>query len=160
MKSDLKASSQEVLAGLVARVTFHNEPPAPKPHQRFVREPKIPIGRAAPNQTAPFPSRGFPLTRLSNAGPVEPPRLQRAAVRNPSVKLPFALTGPKTTAGKGVFQMAKVVADILPLIAELRPPPVTSTAQYKQVAHSRLHGRLKDLHSLAAPDRALRQVVP
>jgi len=44
------------------------------------------------------------------------------------VKLPFAMTGPKTTAGKGVFQMAKVVADILRLIAELRPPPVTSTA--------------------------------
>ena len=161
MKSDLKASSQEVLAGLVERVTFHNEPPAPKPHQRFVREPKIPIGRAAPNQTAPFPPRGFLLTRLSNAGPAEPPPPAKGRrSRNPSVKLPFALTGPKTTAGKGVFQMAKVVADILPLIAELRPPPVTSTAQYKQVAHSRLHGRLKDLHSLAAPDRALRQVVP
>jgi hypothetical protein len=43
------------------------------------------------------------------------------------VKLPFAMTGPKTTAGKGVFRMAKVVADILRLIAELRPP-VTSTA--------------------------------
>src|SRR5208337_142566 len=26
----------------------------PKPHQRSVRDPKIPIGRAAPNQTAPF----------------------------------------------------------------------------------------------------------
>ena len=27
-------------------------------------DPKIPIGRAAPNQTAPFPTRGFLLTRL------------------------------------------------------------------------------------------------
>ncbi len=44
------------------------------------------------------------------------------------VKLPFAMTGPKTTAGKVVFQMAKVVAGILRLIAELRPPPVTSSA--------------------------------
>jgi hypothetical protein len=32
------------------------------------------------------------------------------------VKLPFALTGPKTTAGKAVFYMAKVVADILRLM--------------------------------------------
>ena len=44
------------------------------------------------------------------------------------VKLPFAMAGPKTSAGKGVFQMAKVVADILRLVAKLRPPPVTSTA--------------------------------
>src|SRR5208337_1775260 len=57
----------------------------PKPHQRSVREPKIPIGRAAPNQTAPFPTRGFFLTRLSDAGPASrPARLQRAGVRNPS----------------------------------------------------------------------------
>ena len=42
------------------------------------------------------------------------------------VKLPFA--GPKTTAGKGEFQMAKPVADVLRLVAELGPPPVTSTA--------------------------------
>ena len=34
------------------------------------------------------------------------------------VKLPFAMTGPETTAGK-VFQMAKVVADILRLVARL-----------------------------------------
>ncbi len=39
------------------------------------------------------------------------------------------MTGPKTIAGKGVFQMAKVVAGILRLIGELRPPPVTSTAR-------------------------------
>jgi len=38
------------------------------------------------------------------------------------------MTGPKTTAGKAVIQMAKIVADIFRLIAELRPPPVTSTA--------------------------------
>jgi hypothetical protein len=44
------------------------------------------------------------------------------------VKLPFAMTGPTTTAGKAVFQMEMVVADIFRLIAELRPPPVTSTA--------------------------------
>jgi len=43
------------------------------------------------------------------------------------VKRPFAMTGPKTTAGKAVFQTAKVVADILRPIAEL-PPPLTSTA--------------------------------
>ncbi len=36
-------------------------------------DPKIPIGRAAPNQTAPFPTRGFLLTRLSDAGQVENP---------------------------------------------------------------------------------------
>src|SRR5271166_637666 len=52
----------------------------PKPHQRSVRDPKIPIGRAAPNQTAPFPTRGFLLTRLSDAGPASrTARLQRAA---------------------------------------------------------------------------------
>ena|SRR5580704_8667074 len=33
-----------------------------------------------------------------------------ASLRCVDVKLPFAMTGPKTTAGKGVFQMAKVVA--------------------------------------------------
>jgi hypothetical protein len=38
------------------------------------------------------------------------------------------MTAPKTTAGKGVFKMARIVADILRLIAELRPPLVTSTA--------------------------------
>jgi hypothetical protein len=37
--------------------------------------------------------------------------------------------GPENNrAGKGVFQMAKVVAGILRLIADLRPSPVTSTA--------------------------------
>jgi len=35
---------------------------------------------------------------------------------------------PETTAGKAVLQIAKVVAHIVRLIAELRPPPVTSTA--------------------------------
>jgi hypothetical protein len=61
----------------------------PKSHQRSVRDPKIPIGRAAPNQTEPFPTRGFLLARLSDAGPASSPaRLQRAGVRNPSAKLP------------------------------------------------------------------------
>jgi hypothetical protein len=59
--------------------------------------------------------------RLGNA------RFLRKADGRVDVKLPFAMTGPKTTAGKGVFRMAKVVADILRLIAELRPPLVTST---------------------------------
>ena len=99
----------------------------PPPHRRSVRDPQIPIGRAQPNSA--FPPRGFLLTRLSNAGPApSPARLQRAGVRNPSVKLPFAMTGPKTTAGKAVFQMERVVADILRLITELRPPLVRSTA--------------------------------
>ena len=56
-----------------------------QPRVRSVRDPKIPIGRAAPNPTAPFPTRGFLLTRLSNAGPASSSaRLQRAGVRNPS----------------------------------------------------------------------------
>jgi hypothetical protein len=38
------------------------------------------------------------------------------------VKLPFAMTGPKTTAGKGVLQLRKVVADFLRLVAELWTP--------------------------------------
>jgi hypothetical protein len=38
------------------------------------------------------------------------------------------MTDPQTTAGKGMFQMSKIVADILRLIAELRPPPFTTTA--------------------------------
>src|SRR5271157_1292991 len=64
----------------------------PKPHQRSVRDPKIPIGRAAPNQTAPFPTRGFLLTRLSDAGPASrTARLQRAGVRNPSAMEPLAI---------------------------------------------------------------------
>jgi hypothetical protein len=41
------------------------------------------------------------------------------------VELPFAMTA-RNNRGQG-FQMAKAVADILRLIAELRPPPVTST---------------------------------
>jgi hypothetical protein len=39
------------------------------------------------------------------------------------VKLPSAMKGPKTTAGKGLFWMAKAVAGTLRLIAELRPRP-------------------------------------
>ena len=40
---------------------------SPPPHQRSLRDPKIPIGPAQP--TAPLPPRGFLLTRLSAAGP-------------------------------------------------------------------------------------------
>ena len=57
----------------------------PPPRARSVRDPQIPIGRARPNSA--LPPRGFLLARLSNAGPAPSPRvLQRAGVRNPSVK--------------------------------------------------------------------------
>jgi hypothetical protein len=46
-------------------------PPPPPPHGRSVRDPKIPIG--PPSQSAPLPSRGFLLTRLSDAGPAPSP---------------------------------------------------------------------------------------
>ena len=46
------------------------------------------------------------------------------------------MTGSKTTAGKGVVQMAKVVADILRLIAELRPPPVTVNSVTSSICHA------------------------
>jgi len=38
------------------------------------------------------------------------------------------MTACRERPGTGVFQTAKVVVDILRLIAELQPPPVTSTA--------------------------------
>jgi len=85
------------------------------------------------------------------------------------VKLPFAMTGPKTTAGKGVFQMAKVVADILRLVAELWPPPVTSTALREKTAGARFECVAADVllrlhaaatkpagHALGAPARHAR----
>ena len=54
------------------------------------------------------------------------------------------MAGPKTSAGKGVFQMAKVVADILRLVAKLRPPPVTSGA----AGDARLYRLLDELDVL------------
>src|SRR5271166_4305722 len=78
----------------------------PKPHQRSVRDPKIPIGRAAPNQTAPFPTRGFLLTRLSDAGPASrTARLQRAASEtlqhcSHRLRLRTAVVSPKLTLSK------------------------------------------------------------
>ena len=57
--------------------------PPPPPHRRSVRDLQIPIGCAQPNRASP--SRGFLLTRLSDAGPApSPARPQRAGVRNPS----------------------------------------------------------------------------
>jgi hypothetical protein len=77
--------------------------PPPKPHQRSVRDPKIPIGRAKPNQTAPFPPRGFLLTRLSDDGPApSPARLQRAVVRNPSVYRAIPIDGGPCSCGTAV----------------------------------------------------------
>ena len=62
-------------------------------------------------------------------------RVRLVLFANPSGKARFLRTAavrddglPRTTAGTGVFQTAKVVVDILRLIAELQPPPVTSTA--------------------------------
>ncbi len=60
-------------------------PPPPPPHGRSVRDPKIPIG--PPSQSAPLPSRGFLLTRLSDAGPAPSPNAP-AKGRRPK---PFSL---------------------------------------------------------------------
>jgi hypothetical protein len=52
-----------------------------------IRDVTSPLQRLGLNQTAPFPTRGFLLTRLSDAGPASSPaRLQRAGVRNPSAQ--------------------------------------------------------------------------
>src|SRR5271166_2808179 len=87
----------------------------PKPHQRSVRDPKIPIGRAAPNQTAPFPTRGFFLTRLSDADPASSPaRLQRAGVRNPSAgfsRRPAKRSDPREGSRSGRSYLTCVNAD-------------------------------------------------
>ena len=49
--------------------------PPPPPLRRSVRDLQIPIGCPQPNRASP--SRGFLLTRLSDAGPAQPARLQR-----------------------------------------------------------------------------------
>jgi hypothetical protein len=43
------------------------------------------------------------------------------------VKLPFAMTGPKTTAGKGVFRMARSSPTSFGSSRNYGPPLVTST---------------------------------
>jgi len=70
---------------LVVFVPAQNNPRhrPPNPHERFVRDSQIPIGRARP--TSPQPPRGFLLGRLSDAGPATRTTvLQGAGVRNPS----------------------------------------------------------------------------
>src|SRR5208282_3545131 len=47
----------------------------PKSHQRLVRDPKIPIGRAQPNSA--LPTRSFLLGRLSNASPTTRTTVQK-----------------------------------------------------------------------------------
>src|SRR5208282_6039876 len=47
----------------------------PKSHQRLVRDPKIPIGRAQPSSA--LPTRSFLLGRLSNAGPTTRTTVQK-----------------------------------------------------------------------------------
>jgi len=63
MKSDLKASSQEVLAGLVERVTFHNEPPAPEAPPALRPRTQNPhrSRRAQPNSALSYPRFGAGL---------------------------------------------------------------------------------------------------
>ncbi len=58
----------------------------PKPRQRSVRGPKIPIGCDRPNSA--LPPRGFLLTRLSNAGPAVPDDAPApgAGIRNRQLK--------------------------------------------------------------------------
>jgi hypothetical protein len=75
---------------LVVFVPAYNNPRhrPPNPHERFVRDSQIPIGRARP--TSPQPPRGFLLGRLSDAGPATRTTvLQGAGIRNPSPFLPF-----------------------------------------------------------------------
>ncbi len=55
--------SKTLVAFLPTDITTRLRPAQPR--VRSVRDLLIPIGRAAPNQTAPFPTRGFLLTRLS-----------------------------------------------------------------------------------------------
>src|SRR5271157_5586195 len=79
---------------LVVFVPAQNNPRRrpPKPHERFVRDAKIPIGRARP--TCLEPPRGFLLGRLSNAGPA--PRTavpQGTGVRNDVRRLSAGLRG-------------------------------------------------------------------
>jgi hypothetical protein len=80
--------SKKLVVFVPAQNNPRNRPP--NPHERFVRDTKIPIGRVRP--TSPQPPRGFLLGRLSNAGPA--PRTtvpQGASVRNPSPKATFRL---------------------------------------------------------------------
>jgi hypothetical protein len=58
------------------------------------------------------------------------------------VKLPFAMTGAKTTAGKGVLQMTKVVADILRLVAEPWGGPCRHSSELTLFKHCELHHTL------------------
>src|SRR5271166_506648 len=73
MKSDLKASSQEVLAGLVERVTFHNEPPAPEAPPALRPRTQNPhrSRRAQPNSALSYP-RFPPYEAFERRPRVEP----------------------------------------------------------------------------------------
>src|SRR5271166_2827495 len=74
MKSDLKASSQEVLAGLVERVTFHNEPPAPEAPPALRPRTQNPhrSRRAQPNSALSYPR--FPPYEAFGRRPRAQPR--------------------------------------------------------------------------------------
>jgi len=93
---------------LVVFVPAYNNPRhrPPNPHERFVRDSQIPIGRARP--TSPQPPRGFLLGRLSDAGPATRTTvLQGAGIRNPSPRLSFAASDRMT----GVDVKAAIAAD-------------------------------------------------
>jgi hypothetical protein len=62
-------------------------------------------------------NQGYTKVRLSSGNDRYLRNRDVESMSRIDVKLPFAMTGPKTTAGKGVF---RIVADILRLIAELR----------------------------------------
>jgi len=78
----LAASSAKELVVFIPAANYPRRQP-PKRRQRFVHDPKIPIGRARPNSA--LPPRGFLLGRLSNAGPTSCTTIpEGAGVRNPS----------------------------------------------------------------------------
>src|SRR5580704_12255816 len=81
-------------------------PPPPPPHGRSVRDPKIPIGPAQPNRASSF--QRFPPYEAFGRRPRAkiPARLQRAAVRNPSVKPVTADRGGGRRRARDFYRLA------------------------------------------------------
>ena len=100
------ARAEKIIAFLPAESNTRHRPP--KPHDRSVPDPKIPIARARPNSA--LPPRSFLLGRLSNAGPTTHTTVGTPLAISGGFALTYTIkTGPKKYAVRCFHRESKAL---------------------------------------------------